>query len=230
MTFIVAEIGVNWDGDFELAKEMIARAKESNCDAVKFQSYNEELIGSHPEKERLMKATVSEKNVKEIDHIAKSIGIEWFSTPMYPEAVDFLDPYVERFKIRELDGRLVKENYTSNLLEKVLDTGKDVIISSQNIPPNNNFRSKIKWLYCVPKYPCELSELNFENLDKFDGYSNHCPHIIAPLTASILGTRIIEVHVTIDKNRNFIDNNVSFDFEELKNLTKLIRLEEKIKK
>ena len=230
MSFIVAEIGVNWDGDFQIAEKMIKKAKECNCDAVKFQSYNEKLVSTHPEKVRLMKATVSENNVKEIDQIAKKYEIEWLSTPMYLEAVDFLDPYVERFKIRELDGRTINEKNHSDLLDKVLKTGKEVFISSQTTPSENNLNSKIKWLYCIPKYPCELSDLNFENLDKFDGYSNHCPHIVAPLTAATLGSKYIEVHVTIDKNRNFIDNNVSFDFQELENLVKMIKLTEKIKK
>jgi len=48
MFFVVAEIGVNWDGDFELAKEMIKNAKESGCDAVKFQAYQEEIVKNHP--------------------------------------------------------------------------------------------------------------------------------------------------------------------------------------
>ena len=87
----------------------------------------------------------------------------------------------------------------------------------------------IKWLYCVPKYPCSLTEINFKNFVNFDGYSNHCPNIMAPLTSIILGGKIIEVHVTLDKSKDHIDNPVSFDLKELSDFVKFVRKTEKIK-
>ncbi len=81
---------------------------------------------------------------------------------------------------------------------------------------------KIKYLYCVPKYPCKLNELDFSKLNEYDGYSNHCPQVLAPLVASVLGAKILEIHITSDKSKKFIDNNVSFDYSELKNCIKLI--------
>ena len=232
MTFIVAEIGVNWDGNFELAREMISNAKKSGCDAVKFQSFNEKIVASHPEKERLLKTSVLEHNIENIDSISKSVGIEWFSTPMFPESVEILEPYVKRFKLRSFDGDLLLKNKSSILFEKLLKTNKEIIISSQQNPANTEFynHDQTKWLYVVPKYPCTLNDLDFSNMDAFDGYSNHCPHFLAPLTASILGANIIEIHITSDKSKNFFDNNVSFDYPELNHLVHLLRLSEKIKK
>lgn len=231
MSFIVAEIGVNWDGDFTLLKEMMIHAKNSGCNAVKFQSFNKSTIGSHPEYERLMKTSISESNIETINDLSQSVGIEWFCTPMYAESIDLLNPYVKRFKIREFDSRKLLENKTTNLIEKVLETGKEIIISSQHSLENSKFYNhpKIKLLYCIPKYPCDLIDLDFSELEKFDGYSNHCPQIIAPLSAAILGAKIIEIHITSNKNKNFIDNNVSFDYNELEKTVKLIRLFEKIK-
>ena len=52
MTFVVAEIGVNWDGNLEIAKEMMVQSKKAGCDAVKFQAFTEELVKDHPEKNR----------------------------------------------------------------------------------------------------------------------------------------------------------------------------------
>ncbi len=232
MTFIVAEIGVNWDGDFNLAKNMMENAKIAGCDAVKFQAFNKQILGNHPENEKLLKTSISHENVKTIDEISRSVGIEWFCTPMYVEAVDFLGHYVRRFKIREGDGRPLLEDKTTDLIERIFDTGKDVIISSKQSPHNCKLykHPKIKWLYCVPKYPCDLTDLDFGELDKFNGYSNHCPQIIAPLTAAILGAEIIEMHITSDKSKNFVDNSVSFDYQELAEIVKLIRLSEKIKR
>ena len=65
-------------------------------------------------------------------------------------------------------------------------------------------------------------------MNDFNGYSNHCPNILAPVVAVILGAKIIEVHVTSDKKKNFIDNPVSFDFIELKEMVSQIRNCEKI--
>jgi len=232
MVYVVAEIGVNWDGDYELVQEMIQESKKTGCNAVKFQSFNEELIKNHPEKSRLMKSSISKNNVEKINQIATEIGIEWFSTPMYPEAVDILNPFVKRFKIRELDGRNLIENKTTELFKKIQKTDKEIIVSTQSSPKNSEFYndSNINWLYCVPKYPCDLEDLDFTNFNEFDGYSNHSPNIIVPLTAVILGSKIVEIHITSNKNKNFIDNNVSFDYKSLSNLIQFIRDAEKIKR
>ena len=232
MVFIISEIGVNWDGDFDIAKEMISRSKNLGCNAVKFQSFDEKNLGNHSEKSKLLESTINKKNIDTIDDIAKSVGIEWFCTPMNTDAVELLDPYVNKFKIRELDGRILLENKTNDMIDKILKTDKLVFVSSYNSPKNSMFwnNPQINWMYCVPKYPCDLSDLDFRNLEDFSGFSNHCPDIVAPLTAAILGAEIIEVHVTSNKTNDFVDNPVSFDFEELSSLMKLIYSYEKIKK
>ena len=230
MTFIVAEIGVNWDGDFDLVKKMMLNAKQADCNAVKFQSFNEDTVKDHPQKERLLKSSITEDNIHEIDRIANTVDVEWFSTPMYPDAVDFLDSFVKRFKLRFHDGVSLLENKTTKLFEKIISTKKEVIVSSQTSPLNSKFyeHEQIKWLYVVPKYPCKIEDIDFTRIKEFNGYSNHCPHILVPLAATILGANIIEVHITPDKSGDFVDNPVSFDFNELKNLVELIRQAEKL--
>ena len=230
MTFIVAEIGVNWDGDFDLVKKMMLNAKQADCNAVKFQSFNEDTVKDHPQKERLLKSSITEDNIYEIDRIANTVDVEWFSTPMYPDAVDFLDSFVKRFKLRFHDGVSLLENKTTKLFEKIISTKKEVIVSSQTSPLNSKFyeNEQIKWLYVVPKYPCKIEDIDFTRIKEFNGYSNHCPHILVPLAATIFGANIIEVHITSDKSGDFVDNSVSFDFNELKNLVGLIRQAEKL--
>ena len=230
MVFLIAEIGVNWDGDFVLVEQMIRKAKEFGFNAVKFQAYNLEIVKEHPESSRLMKSTITKENIAKIDELAKKNGIEWFCTPMYLDAVDFVDPYVKRFKIRFSEGSKFVENNSNELVEKILGKNKETIISSEKTPEkcNQYENPKIKWLYCVPKYPCSISDFNFSDLGLFNGFSNHCPKIIAPITASILGAEIIEIHVTSDKSKDFIDNPVSFDYEEQKIILKHIREIEKM--
>ena len=230
MVFVIAEIGVNWDGNFSLVKEMMKKAKEIGCDAVKFQAYNENILGDHPQKKRLLKSAISTDNIEQINSISKEIDIEWMCTPMYTEAVDFLDPYVKRFKIRTFDGKALVNNNSTELIERILQTNKEIIVSSETSPKNSEFYNHplIKWLYCVPKYPCSLSDLDFNNFDDFQGYSNHCRNIIAPLFSVIRGGEILEIHVTNDQSKDYVDNSVSFDFKELKELLSRIRDSEKI--
>ena len=225
MVFLVAEIGVNWDGDIELAKEIMINAKKSGCNAVKFQAFDENILGRHPEALRLMKSSITEDNVEIINNTAKDVGIEWFCTQMYAKAVEFLNPFVSRFKIREFDGRILLENKKTPLIEAVINTHKEIIVSAQKSPKYCIYYNKpnFKWLYCVPKYPCELNEINFKEISNFHGYSNHCPEIIAPLTAVNFGAEIIEVHISDDKSKDYFDNNVSLNYTDLNEIIKTIR-------
>ena len=225
MVFVVAEIGVNWDGDFEIAKSMMENARNAGCNAVKFQSFNEDIIKDHPQKSRLFKSSISKNNIEIINELAKETGIEWFCTPMTIDAVKLLNPFVKRFKIREYDSRELIENKITDLFENLLKTGKQIMISTEKSPTNCKFfkHSQVQWLYCVPKYPCSINNINFNQISNFDGYSNHCPEIIAPLTAVNFGAQIIEVHITDDKSKDYFDNNVSFGYKELDELIKLIR-------
>ena len=149
---------------------------------------------------------------------------------MYEEAIDFLDPFVNRYKIRYGDSLDLHNKINSKLISKVLETGKQTIISSQKSPKNLQNYDNVKWLYVVPKYPCPIDELDFSHLSDFDGYSNHCLDYLAPLSAAILGASMIEIHVTSDKNKNFIDNQVSFNPEEVTMLVDLIRRSQKLQR
>ena len=211
-------------------EKMMRDAKNAGCNAIKLQAFNEKIVSDHPQKNRLLKSSISRNNIEQIDSISKKIGIEWYCTPMYPEAIDFLDPFVKRYKIRYNDSLSLHENKATSLISKALETEKQIIISTQKNPRQlelyNN--DNVKWLYVVPKYPCSIDDLDFTNLSDFDGFSNHCIHFLAPLSAVILGANMIEIHVTSNKDKDFIDNPVSFDNIETEKLITLIRYAEKI--
>ena len=219
---LIAEIGVNWDGDFEIAKEMMQESFNLGFNLVKFQAFKPELVAGHPEASRVFRSSITSKNINTINSIAKDIGIEWFCTPMYEKAVELLEPFVNLYKIREYDGREIIVNKSTDIFKKILGTGKEIIISSETSPKGCKFyeNKQIKWLYCVPKYPCKLSEIDFSVIKKFDGFSNHCQDIVAPLKAIDLKSEILEIHITSDKSGDFIDNNVSFDYSDMKEISK----------
>jgi len=227
---LIAEIGVNWDGDFELAKEMMQESVNANFDLVKFQAFKPELVAKHPEASRVYRSSITRENINKINSIANDIGIEWFCTPMYEDAIEMLEPFVNCYKIREYDGRKIIAIKTTDIFKKLLNTKKEIIISSESSPQNCKWydNEQIKWLYCVPKYPCNLDEIDFSSLKSFNGFSNHCPDIIAAMKVIDLKSEILEIHITSDKNGNFIDNNVSFDYSDMKEISKYVKNREMI--
>ena len=224
---LIAEIGVNWDGDFELAKEMMQESVNAGFNFVKFQAFQPELVAKHPEASRVYRSSITPENINKINSIANDIGIEWFCTPMYEDAIKILEPFVNRYKIREYDGREIIANRTTNIFKKLLNTKKEIMISSELSPIKCEFykNKQIKWLYCVPKYPCKLNEIDFSMMVNFDGFSNHCPDIIAPMKVIDLKLEILEIHITSDKSDDFIDNNVSFDYSDMKKISKYAKSE-----
>jgi len=235
MVFIVAEIGVNFR-DIREAEVMIGLAKEAGADAVKFQVYNKENLYNtfeggdvlrDPNCEQLMKIMLDEDKLQHLKNVADGCGIEFLATPMFPEAVDWLnDIGVERFKIRYAD------RCDAPIIGKAQDTGKQVIISCDFTytiisdlwyQPDIN---KLSLMYCIPEYPPEKVLLPHV-FSVFTGYSNHYPSIVPPLVAAARGCKILEVHVKIS-NTKPIDDVVSITFKELGELVRLVREMEKV--
>jgi len=107
MVFITAELGTTWKGDFFLLEELVDSCKKMGFDAVKFQALSEEKLSRHTELDYYKKASVTAENVNKINVICSRIGIEWYCTPYYPGAVNFLDKYVNRYKISVACSRII---------------------------------------------------------------------------------------------------------------------------
>lgn len=233
--FVVAEVGVNWDGNLHLAKQMIQQAHIAGADAVKFQAFLREHVEGHPEAEKILESSVTMDNVGTFRSIADANSIEFFCTPFYPDAVDFLyKAGVRRFKIRERDSREMLEDPTliSPIMKRILDVDwrNEIFVSCQTPPLVNKWfwNSNVHTLYCVPQYPPRLEEIDFSTIRAFHGYSNHYPSIEVPLLAAsrlnpAIGPKIIEVHVTANHDMKVPDAAVSFDFVELQTLVKYLR-------
>ena len=230
MVLIVAEVGVNFKNTRE-AEAMIGLAKRAGADAVKFQVYNKENLYKvfpggdvlrDPKCEQLMKIMLDKDKLQHLKNVADGAGIEFFATPMFPEAVDWLNEIgVCRFKIRYVD----RDN--KELITKVINTEKQVIVSCDFVDPNRTwtFIDNVSLMYCIPEYPPKRVELP-QNFRVFTGYSNHYPSIVPPLTAAARGAKILEVHVK-QKGTEPIDGAVSITFEELTELVRLVRGMEK---
>lgn len=216
MTFVTAEIGTNWMGDFDLLEFLVISCKKSGVNAIKLQALSKELIQRHDELPWYSKSSVNRENIESIDKICKKHHMEWYCTPTYPEAVDFLEPYVNIYKIRTLDADNKK------LCDMVFNTGKQVIISSPK--PLRYDDKRIKNLYCIPRYPTQFQDHNFNLMRKFDGFSNHCLNPMAILKSVMLGAKYIEFHLTPTRDQFILDNHVSFTPEESIEIMRWIRL------
>ena len=211
---IVTEISTNWMGDFEILDDMLKVCSDCGVDAVKFQALSKELIDRHPELKWYCDASVTEDNVERIDTACKQYDMEWFCTPCYPEAVDWLNEWVIKWKIRHADRN------NTELIQTCFDTEKTVYISTDRVMA---FNSNVKQIYCIPQYPTDYGSINFEMIKSMDGYSNHCMDPLAILKAHRMGADYIEIHITPDSSRFAIDNKVSYNFGQLEEIMKWIK-------
>jgi len=209
--FITAEIGRHWKDDFKLLGDIVSRCKAAGFDAVKLQAFRESDLSSR----HFKFASVTAENVSKIDEICTSRGIEWYCMPTYVEAVDFLDPYVNRYKVRYRDSEDI------SLLSKILSRGKPVIISCEE--PKIGAET-VTNLYCINKYPHTIHEIDYIKMKKFDGYSCHCPDLKSVVRAVYHDIEYLEVHVTQDlKDETLVDNAVSFPLDRCNTLISWVR-------
>jgi len=217
MTYIVAELGANWKGDVIVLDRMIDKCAQADVDAIKLQVLSPELIKRHPEWNWYKKATITERNIGLIDNICEGYKIEWFCTPTYPECIDFINPYVDLWKIRHAD------RLNEHLVTSVLNTNKKVIISSDRPIEKYNGDKQIHQIYCIPKYPTDWGELNFDMIKLMPGFSNHCLDPLALLKAVRMGAEYLEFHLTDSRDDFAIDNKVSFSYSQMMEFMTWIR-------
>jgi N,N'-diacetyllegionaminate synthase len=162
MVFFVAEIGSNWEGDVEKAKSIILQCKVAGANAVKFQMWKaEDLYDGKYRKYELdfYKAT-------RIKEYCDRVGMEFFCSVFYPEAVDFLETLgVKKYKIATRTAK-GGDPHCAETIMAVMKTGKQIITSYGNI------EGALR-LYCIPEYPADPEEINWEEALQYDGFSDH---------------------------------------------------------
>jgi len=245
---IIAEIGNNHEGNFNLAKDMIKMAADSGADAVKFQTFCADRYVSQLDKKRYDQLKSYELTYEQFELLSQTAiknGLIFLSTPFDIESVDALEPYVPAYKISSGD------NTFWPLIKHIAKKGKPVILStglttmnelknavaiiSENSPIKKS-REKLALLHCISAYPADLSDLNLlsiqylkDNFDVLTGYSDHAMGIYSCLTAVGVGARIIEKHFTYSKEgQTFKDHLLSATPDEFKKMVTRIRDIEKM--
>ena len=228
---IIAEIGSNWEGNIDLGKEHIKKAKDSGATHVKFQMWRAEDIyeSTDPDWQQIKKSQLSQEVAAELKKYADEIGIKWFCSVFYPEAVEFLESLnVEIHKIASWTAAL-KHNFSKETIYAVSKTKKKTFISIGNgvdkkFMDNEFENGTFQYTYCIANYPALDKEIDWNKLLKNDFFSDHTLGIIIPITFMILKKSLgcneifIEKHVKMN-NSTGPDSPFSITFDELKDMT-----------
>ena len=241
--FIIAEIGNNHEGNFNIAKKLIKAAADSGVDAVKFQTFiTKDFVSSdHPSFERLKKFEFTHQQFLELKRFANKKNLNFISTPLDFKSASFLKRNCKIIKIASGDNNFY------DLINIFLNYNKQLVIST-GMMNNNTINDLIKFikkksgnkflkknlclLHCISSYPAEDNSLNLMSIkylsDKYKdiniGYSDHSVGYDACITAAALGAKIIEKHFTLSNNfSNFRDHKLSLNPADMKIMVKKIR-------
>lgn len=254
-TFIIAEAGVNHNGDISTAKEMIYRAKESGCDCIKFQTFFAENLvtkeapqadyqtlntGKKESQYDMLKSLeLDEESFEIIKKECEKNDIEFMSTPFDEISVDILERIdIKRYKMSSGDIT------NKPLLEYVARKGKPMIIST-GMSTLQEVKAAVDWiekcgntsisiLHCTSNYPAPYEEVNMAAMQTMMkafhypiGYSDHTKGYEIPIMAVSMGACIIEKHFTLNKSMIGPDHKASLDYTELTEMVAKIRNIEK---
>lgn len=233
--FIVAEIGINHNGSFEIAKKLIDMAFECGCNAVKFQKrdinivYTQEFLDSKRESpwgntQRHQKEGLEfgKAEYDEIDRYCKELGIPWFASAWDLESQLFLRQYDLKYN-KIASAMLTYEP----LLDMVASEGKHTFVSTgmstfedidKAVDIFRKYNTPFTLLHCIGLYPCPDNECNLLAIKALEirygqpvGYSNHSPGVLPSVLAVTLGAIVVEVHISLDRSSYGSDQSSSLE-------------------
>ena len=247
--YVIAEIGINHNGDIEIAKQLMDVAVETGCDAVKFQKRTPEICVPEEQKsipretpwgsmtyfEYKKRIEFEQPEFEQIDAYAKKIGIDWFASPWDVPSVDFLESFDVPCQ------KIASACLTDSELLTAINKTKTTTILSTGMSSIEEIDKAVSLLNNVPlaiaqatsTYPAEASELNLRAIQTFAekykvpvGYSGHERGLQVTIAAVALGATFIERHITLDRSMWGTDHSASLEPEGLKRLVRDIRIVE----
>jgi N,N'-diacetyllegionaminate synthase len=254
--FIIAEAGVNHNGDPQLARQLIDAAAEAGADAVKFQTfkaeklvtkgarmadYQVENIGQETSQlDMLRKLELQYEDHAGLKAYAEQKELVFMSTPFDLDGIDFLKNLgVVAFKAGS--GDLTNLPYLRKMaaqgLPMIISTGMAVLEECREAVAaiRESGDPGLVVLHCTTNYPCPEAEVNLKamntlarELDCLVGYSDHTDGILVPQLAVAAGACVIEKHYTLDRNMEGPDHKASLEPQELKDMVQMIRRVEAI--
>jgi N-acetylneuraminate synthase len=221
-TYVVAEIGINHNGSLDIAKQLMASAKEAGVDAVKLQKRTPELCVP-AEQRNVMRETpwgyisyldyrykveFGEEEYREIDRYSKEIGIDWFASVWDEPSVDFLEAF------NPACYKIPSASLTDHdLLRKLCQTGRPLILSTGMSTMDEIVGAvdvtgfdNLLITHATSTYPCAPEELNLRMIETLQkmfpcpiGYSGHEVGLVPSVVAVAMGACLVERHITLDR-------------------------------
>lgn len=245
--YVIAEIGINHNGDVNIAKQLIAVAHEAGCQAVKFQKRTPEISTPDSQKDILRETPwgtmtyldykrrieFGDDEYREIAQYCKELGIDWFASPWDVPSVEFLE------KHDVIAHKVASASVTdSELLDALRDTGKPIILSTGMSTMEEVERAvdilgtdNIVILHATSTYPLDPAEANLKVMDTLRerfgvpvGYSGHETGLQISLAAVGMGAHALERHITLDRAMWGTDHSASLEPGGLARLVRDIRV------
>ena len=256
-TLIIAEAGVNHNGDIEIAKKLIDAASEAGADYVKFQTFKaEKLVNKNAEKaeyqkensgatesqfEMLKKLEIDEEAHLILQNYCKVRNIKFLSTAFDLDSIYLLQKLdIDLFKIPS--GEITNYPYIQKIglqnkpiiISSGMSTLEDIQAALETLIEVGVDKNNVTILHCSTEYPTPFQNVNLSAMntikDTFDvkvGYSDHTLGIEIPIAAVAMGATVIEKHFTLDKTMEGPDHKASLEPNELKQMVTSIRNIEK---
>ena len=246
-TFVIAEIGINHNGDMNVVRELIDKAAAAGCDAVKFQKRTVELVYSKEEldkprespwgttnREQKNGLELTKQDYDEIDAYCRDKGIEWFASAWDLESQKFLQQY--DLKYNKVASALLTYR---ELLEEIAREGKHTFISTgmstleqiaQAIQIFDEANCSYELMHTNSTYPMSIEDANLRVMDTLKenfqcnvGYSGHESGIIVSCAAVARGATSLERHITLDRAMYGSDQAASLEIGGLQRLVGYVR-------
>lgn len=257
MTLIIAEAGVNHNGDLQLAKQLVDAAIEAGADVVKFQTFKAaQLATEHAEQAAYQRQALggadgqlamlkklelhADQHLDLIDYCHQG-GIEFLSTAFDSRSIELLASFnLKRWKIPS--GEITNLPFLRQIGRQgqpvILSTGMsslgDIEAALMILENAGTLRSQITVLHCTTEYPAPFEEVNLRAMqtisDAFGvsvGYSDHTDGITVPIAAAAMGATVIEKHLTIDRDMPGPDHKASLEPAQFSDMVHSIRIVQK---
>lgn len=253
-TIIIAEAGVNHNGDIDIARKMIDMAKKSGADIVKFQLFDSEKeISKYAGKTNYQKQTTSPKfrnqlevcralelrqdDIRSLKQYSQSVGVPFLCTAFESDSLDFL---VDRLKLKtikipssEVTNIPFLQQTGTKKVSVILSTGastlKEVAMAVKTLRKYGC--PELALLHCVSEYPAPFDQVNLQAMETMRntfrlpvGFSDHTVGVEVAIAAAALGAQLLEKHFTLDKKMPGPDHQASIEPDELKALVKGVRI------
>jgi N-acetylneuraminate synthase len=245
--FIIAEIGINHNGDINIAKDLILLAKNSGCDAVKFQKRTIEIVYSKEELDKPRESPwgktqraqkegleFSKNDYDEISNFCKINNIIWFASAWDIPSLAFLDQYNLQYN-KIASAMITHEEFLIEVAKRnkytFISTGmSEYKTIDRAIEIFKDNRCEFELMHTVSAYPCPEEQLNLHLIQDLKnkykcnvGYSGHEPSVSPSVVAACLGATSIERHITLDRSMYGSDQAASLEKKGLEELVNIIR-------